>query len=114
MDTPLTSRVTLASSTAYNLYELLTNSTHSGIVSKQSTSEHLPHYCRTVYIENHGGGIFYLATDSGVSTTHHFTARSAGGNWTERMEISNGIDLSLIWIAVSANNTILGVRVDQF
>jgi hypothetical protein len=110
-----TSRATLATGTVYNLYTLLTDAAHVAIMSKQFISPPLPLHTRTIYLENHGGGIAYLATDSGVSTTHYYRALdSTGSNYDERIEVANAMNLSDIYIVVSANNTILGIRFDFF
>lgn len=110
-----TSRATLATGTVYNLYTLLTDVAHTAIMSKQFSTPPLPLHARTIYLENHGGGIAYLATDSGVATTHHYRALDpTGSNYEERIDISNAMSLNDIYIAVSANNTILGIRFDFF
>lgn len=118
MNNPMSARATLDTERVYNVYDLLTDPTYSGIVTEQTTTDRLPHMVRTVYIQYHAGsGPVYLGTkgSTAVSATHHFCAlTSAGNSWSERAEIANSIDLSTLQIFVGADSTIIGIRVDVF
>lgn len=109
-----TSRITLGATTAYNLYDLLTNTANAGICSQQFATSLLPDSVRTIVITNLGsaGEIVYLATAGAtVSATHHFQALNNGDQWNEKEENSNGRALSEVNLFASAS-CVIGVRID--
>ena len=107
-----TNRVTLASATVYNLYELMTKATYAGISSLQQSTLRYPSFARAIQIQNHSGGTVWLATDAGVSSSHHFREIATGGVFDDIRQTASSADLSQIWIMVSADNTIVGIRTE--